>query len=55
MSRAYLDEEVVGLDNGKIVQWDARKRQRYNSGETLKQFGIHNLTETEKKRLGVKP
>ena len=49
----YADFEVVGKDNdGSLVCWDAVSKQPYNCGETLDEFGEHNLTPTELKRVG---
>ncbi len=48
------DGEIIGLDeDGTIVQWDATNGQEYNSGETPAQFGIHQLTDIERKRVGL--
>lgn len=47
------DEEVVGLYDGHVVQWDATKSVAYTSGETLEVWGVHNLKEHELRRVGV--
>lgn len=45
-------DEVVGIDaDGHLIQWDAIKKIRYNSGETLEAFGIENLTPRELQRI----
>lgn len=48
----YRDGEVIGIaPNGTLLQWNADEKAAYNCGETLEQFGIHNLTGTEAQRL----
>ena len=44
----YSDGEVVGVDSdGHLVQWNSDAGATYNSGETLEQFGVQNLSEQE--------
>lgn len=54
----YQDGEVIGIENGTIVQWcdgaDGNPLGPYNSGETPEEFGIHNLTAVELERLGAR-
>lgn len=51
----YKDGEVLGTETtGAVIQWDADTRHRYTSGETLKEFGIKNLTNRERQRVGLK-
>ena len=50
----YKDGEVVGIDpNGDVIQWDAATQQKYVSGENLEEYGIDNLSQVEKQRLGI--
>jgi hypothetical protein len=50
----YKDGEVIGIDNGKVIQWDGDKQEVYTSGETIDEFGINNLTDLELVRLNLK-
>lgn len=50
---SYEDEEVVGLDGDHVVQWDKDKAATYTSGETLVEWGVHNLRAHELARVGV--
>lgn len=47
------EEEVIGLYGGQVVQWDAENAVAYSSGETLDEWGVHNLRERELRRVGV--
>lgn len=48
------DGEVLRVDNdGCLVLWDRDGEVEYNCGETLDDYGDHNLTEVECKRLGI--
>ncbi len=50
------DGEVLGLeDDGSVIQWDADESVAYNSGESLEEFGIANLAENERIRVGLAP
>lgn len=52
MEYQYLDGEVIRFDeNGFLVCYDSDGE--YNSGESLAQFGLINLTEKERERLGL--
>jgi hypothetical protein len=51
-TETHADNEVLGIDtDGCLILWDADKRQRYNCGETLEQWGKENLTSQEISRL----
>jgi hypothetical protein len=46
------DGEVLGIDeDGCLVQYDADNGTAYNCGETLDEFGIDNLTQSERDRI----
>ena len=48
------DGEVVGLDNdGCIICWDAINKEKYNTGVSLTDFGLENLTEAEQIRICI--
>lgn len=48
----FKDFEVIGVESdGKLIQWDAGTKTPYVSGDTLEEFGVHNLTEQEIDRL----
>lgn len=49
----WSDGDVIGIERatGHLIQWNARSRQKYTSGETLKEFGARNLTAKERQRL----
>ncbi|WP_425953220.1 hypothetical protein [Ralstonia pseudosolanacearum] len=50
----YQDDEVTGLNmDGCVMQWDGDKGLAFNSGESLEEFGLHNLREHELGRVGV--
>jgi len=50
----YQDDEVIGLDkNGCVMQWNCGNGMPINSGESLEEFGLHNLREHEISRVGV--
>lgn len=52
----YQDEEVIGFDkDGRVMQWDGERGLAYNSGESLDEFGLHNLHEHELTRVNVTP
>lgn len=52
----YQDDEVIGLDkDGCVVQWNSDDGMPINSGESLAEFGLHNLREHEISRVGVPP
>ncbi len=54
LPRAPLTEDgaVVGIDtDGCILQDDDGSHGVYNCGETLEQFGLHNLRDSEKDAL----
>lgn len=49
------DGEAVGLDNdGCIICWDAIKKEKYNTGVSLTDFGLENLTEAEQIRIRIR-
>jgi hypothetical protein len=57
---AYEDGEIIGWSqnsNGEeesyLLCWDAEKMEAYCCGETLYEFGEHNLSIGERKRLGL--
>ena len=51
---AYQDGDVIGIDNdGCVILWDAVKKERYNCGETINQYGLENLTEKERALLNL--
>jgi hypothetical protein len=48
----YADSEVIGVDtDGRLIQWDATNGAPYNCGETVDEFGRHNLTQAELARV----
>lgn len=50
----YEDDEVIGLTNdGCVMRWDSDNGMPANSGESLEEFGVHNLREQELGRVGV--
>jgi hypothetical protein len=52
--KPYHDGEVLGLDkDGHVIQWDAQGLVTYNSGETVEAFDPANLSDDEKKRVGL--
>lgn len=60
IGRVLEDGEVVGLelnDDGhptdQVVQWDGEAFRTYVSGESLDEFGKHNLREFEAARVGL--
>lgn len=54
MEDVYKDCEVIGTDaNGALLCWDAALGAPYNCGENLAEFGPHNLTAAEARRLGL--
>lgn len=51
---SLADGEVLGQDaDGGLIQWNATAGAPYNSGQTVEEFGISNLSEAESKRLNV--
>lgn len=49
---SLVDGEVLGRDaDGKLIQWNVKAGEPYNSGETLDEFGKYNLSETEIQRV----
>lgn len=45
------DGQIVGIDkDGTIIQ-EHERGEPYNSGEGLFEFGIHNITDSEKDKL----
>lgn len=47
----FFDGEVVGVDSDRhLIQWSADARSTYNSGETLEEFGVTNLSALELQR-----
>lgn len=49
------DGEVIDIDtDGCLICWDAHKRQSYNTGESLAEYGEHNLTGKERNCLRIK-
>jgi hypothetical protein len=54
MTLAYSDGEITGLSPaGHVLQWNADERAEYDSGETLIEYGIHNLFAHERERLAL--
>lgn len=50
----FADGEVIGMDNDeRLILWDGPVATPYNCGETLDEYGVDNLTEVERKRLGI--
>ncbi|WP_146139379.1 hypothetical protein [Simplicispira suum] len=48
------DGEVLGRDgDGGMIQWDASSGAPYNSGETVEEFGLDNLSGAELNRLNL--
>lgn len=46
------DGEIIGLDtDGCFIQWSDDEQHSYNCGETPEQFGCHNMTNVEEKRI----
>lgn len=53
-AREMEDEAVLGLDaSGNVLQWDKRNGVPYTSGESLGEWGIHNLRAGDLKLVGV--
>lgn len=53
---AFADGEVVGLDGGCVVQWDAIGMTTYTAGETPEEFGLNLMEPHELARIKeVKP
>ncbi|KLR57147.1 hypothetical protein [Diaphorobacter sp. J5-51] len=53
---SLLDGEVLGQDaDGGLIQWNSATGAPYNSGQTVEEFGIGNLSEAELKRLNYTP
>ena len=49
---SLADGEVLGRDaDGGLIQWDATAGAPYNSGQSVEEFGLGNLSEPELKRL----
>lgn len=53
------DFEVLGIRDGHVIQWDATGDTTgtpgaYDCGETLEEFGIHNLNNIERLRCGLR-
>jgi len=52
--KGFEDQEVIGLESdGQVICWNADTKEPYASGETLEDYGIHNLREPEIGRVGV--
>jgi hypothetical protein len=50
----YQDGEVLRLSEvGTVVQWNAEDQCEYDCGETPEEFGVENLTNIERERLGI--
>lgn len=49
----YRDGEVIGIEpiTGLLIHWNATTKQPYTAGETLAEYGVDNLTGTERQRL----
>lgn len=47
----YEDGEILGLDGGYLVLWDAETQSAYNSGETISDYGRDNIRPHEMARL----
>lgn len=48
------DGEIIGVDtDGCVIQWDARDGEPYNSGETVFEFGLNNMSADEIVRVGL--
>lgn len=51
-TQRLTDGEVLGLDtDGCVIQWDKALAAPYNSGETLSEFGLKNMTQAEAERV----
>lgn len=49
---SIVDGEVLGQDaDGGLIHWNATAGAPYNSGQTVEEFGISNLSDAELKRL----
>lgn len=52
--KGYEEGEVIGLEtDGTVIQWNALDQEGYTSGETLAEYGIHNLRPHELACVGV--
>lgn len=50
----FEDGEVIGREtDGTLICWNSVSKERYNCGQTLEQFGLDDLTDKERQRLGV--
>ena len=51
---SLVDGEVLGQDaDGGLIQWNATAGAPYNSGQSVEEFGVSNLSEAEMKRLNL--
>lgn len=51
---SLVDGEVLGQDaDGGLIQWNATAGAPYNSGQSVEEFGVSNLSEAETKRLNL--
>jgi hypothetical protein len=50
----YDDGEVLCLSSaGAVIQWSGDDNEPYDCGETLYEWGVHNLFDHECARVGV--
>jgi hypothetical protein len=49
------DGEVLDVDtDGCLICWNATTKQSYNCGQTVHDYGVHNLTMRECQRLALR-
>ena len=50
----YIDGQVLGLSEfGTVLQWNGDDNVPYDTGETLDQWGVYNLRDSECECVGV--
>jgi len=48
----YIEASSISADGG-LIQWNATAGALYNSGQSVEEFGVSNLSEVEMKRLNL--
>ena len=48
----YIEASSISADGG-LIQWNATAGAPYNSGQSVEEFGVSNLSEAEMKRLNL--